>query len=151
MFAVRLIVLMFLVPYSWSMGHIPASELNEFGKFISLSFFIVAPALYLLPTFEAWLRSHPNLPSVALINILLGWSLIGWVVAAVWALKKPEIVIAPATLDPSKSYRECPYCAETILAKAKVCKHCHKDVEPLAANEYMSGKDIEALARGKRG
>ncbi len=27
--------------------------------------------------------------------------------------------------------RDCPYCAETILAKAKVCKHCGKDVEPM--------------------
>lgn len=23
---------------------------------------------------------------------------------------------------------ECPYCAEKILAKAKICKHCGKDV-----------------------
>lgn len=28
--------------------------------------------------------------------------------------------------------RECPYCAETILAKAKVCKHCGKEVQPVA-------------------
>lgn len=28
--------------------------------------------------------------------------------------------------------RECPYCAEKILAKAKVCKHCGRAVEPVA-------------------
>jgi len=28
--------------------------------------------------------------------------------------------------------RECPFCAEPILKKAKVCKHCGRDVEPLA-------------------
>ncbi|MGD0008473.1 MAG: WG repeat-containing protein [Terriglobia bacterium] len=27
--------------------------------------------------------------------------------------------------------RECPYCAEKILKKARVCKHCGRDVEPL--------------------
>jgi membrane protein YdbS with pleckstrin-like domain len=27
--------------------------------------------------------------------------------------------------------RECPYCAELILKRAKLCKHCGKDVEPL--------------------
>ena len=27
--------------------------------------------------------------------------------------------------------RECPYCAERILSKAKVCKHCGREVEPL--------------------
>jgi uncharacterized membrane protein YdbT with pleckstrin-like domain len=28
--------------------------------------------------------------------------------------------------------RECPFCAEPILKKARVCKHCGRDVEPLA-------------------
>lgn len=32
---------------------------------------------------------------------------------------------------PARAERECPYCAETILAKAKVCKHCGREVEPL--------------------
>jgi uncharacterized membrane protein YdbT with pleckstrin-like domain len=27
--------------------------------------------------------------------------------------------------------RECPYCAERILARAKVCKHCGRDVVPV--------------------
>ena len=29
--------------------------------------------------------------------------------------------------------RECPYCAEMILKKARVCKHCGRDVEPIPA------------------
>ena len=28
--------------------------------------------------------------------------------------------------------RECPYCAERILARAKVCKHCGRDVVPVS-------------------
>lgn len=28
--------------------------------------------------------------------------------------------------------RECPYCAEKILARAKVCKHCGREVEPVS-------------------
>jgi uncharacterized membrane protein YdbT with pleckstrin-like domain len=28
--------------------------------------------------------------------------------------------------------RECPYCAEPILARARVCKHCGRDVVPAA-------------------
>ena len=36
------------------------------------------------------------------------------------------LVDAPARVE-----RECPYCAEPILARAKVCKHCGRDVEPL--------------------
>jgi hypothetical protein len=32
----------------------------------------------------------------------------------------------------TRDERECPFCAEPILKKAKVCKHCRRDVEPLA-------------------
>jgi uncharacterized membrane protein YdbT with pleckstrin-like domain len=31
----------------------------------------------------------------------------------------------------AREERECPYCAERILSKAKVCKHCGRDVEPI--------------------
>lgn len=148
MFIVRLGILLFWAFYAWDMGQIPPSGLNAFGKFVALSFFVAAPALYLLPTFEAWLRKHQNTSSIALVNILLGWTLIGWVVAEAWALKRAEPV---ANNTASGAHRECPYCAETILAKAKFCKHCHKEVEPLAAGEQMSRSDIEALARGNRG
>ena len=41
-----------------------------------------------------------------------------------------------AVLHPT---RECPYCAETILAKAKVCKHCGRDVEPIATEPSAAG------------
>jgi hypothetical protein len=36
------------------------------------------------------------------------------------------------SLPSPRDERECPFCAETILKKAKVCKHCRRDVEPLA-------------------
>ena len=32
----------------------------------------------------------------------------------------------------SRDERDCPHCAERILTRAKVCKHCGRDVEPLA-------------------
>ena len=35
-------------------------------------------------------------------------------------------------LAPPREERDCPHCAERILARAKVCKHCGRDVEPLA-------------------
>jgi hypothetical protein len=36
----------------------------------------------------------------------------------------------PDTPVPGRVERECPYCAEMILAKARICKHCGKEVEP---------------------
>lgn len=33
----------------------------------------------------------------------------------------------------SRDERECPFCAELILKKARVCKHCQREVAPVAA------------------
>jgi hypothetical protein len=51
--------------------------------------------------------------------------------------KEEEAAAAGAPVTPERpavevrDERECPYCAEPILKKARVCKHCGRDVEPL--------------------
>ena len=42
----------------------------------------------------------------------------------------PAVTVAPApsATAPVRDERECPFCAELILKKAKVCKHCNRDV-----------------------
>ena len=48
--------------------------------------FIIVLALYLLPAFFAYGRKHHNADAIAATNILLGWTLIGWIVAFIWSL-----------------------------------------------------------------
>jgi uncharacterized membrane protein YdbT with pleckstrin-like domain len=45
----------------------------------------------------------------------------------------PEGASTPGTASSTnvRDERECPYCAELILKKARVCKHCQRDVEAL--------------------
>ncbi|WP_231494613.1 superinfection immunity protein [Bordetella petrii] len=90
----RLVVLVILAGYSWAMGQTPPSGLNAFGKLVAGSFFVALPLLYFLPTIEAKLRDQPNIVSIALVNLLLGWTLVGWVVAMAWActVRKPSAV-----------------------------------------------------------
>lgn len=51
---------------------------------LALVMLVVGVAIYFLPSYEAWARSHPNFTGVFLLNLLLGWTLLGWVVALVW-------------------------------------------------------------------
>jgi uncharacterized membrane protein YdbT with pleckstrin-like domain len=41
-------------------------------------------------------------------------------------------VSAGAPVGEPRVERECPYCAERILARARICKHCGRDVLPTA-------------------
>jgi hypothetical protein len=41
--------------------------------------------LYLLPTLIAFGREHPRRGEIAVVNIVVGWTLIGWIIVFLWA------------------------------------------------------------------
>jgi len=43
--------------------------------------------MYFLPSIIAFARSKRDTLAIVLLNFFLGWTMIGWVVALVWALK----------------------------------------------------------------
>jgi len=45
--------------------------------------------LYLFPTFVAERRRHRQITAIVALNLLLGWTFLGWVAALVWALTVP--------------------------------------------------------------
>jgi hypothetical protein len=45
---------------------------------------------YFLPSVIAAIRGHHNAVAIIVLNLLLGWTLIGWVVALVWAFTAVE-------------------------------------------------------------
>jgi Superinfection immunity protein len=44
--------------------------------------------LYFLPAIIAFARSKRDAISILVLNFFLGWTMIGWVIALVWALKE---------------------------------------------------------------
>jgi hypothetical protein len=44
--------------------------------------------LYFLPTIIGFARGKRDAMSIFVLNFLLGWTAIGWVIALVWALKQ---------------------------------------------------------------
>lgn len=58
---------------------------SESGVFGALMLFFIGAVVYFLPTINAKSRKHPNVSSIFLLDLFLGWTLIGWVVALVWS------------------------------------------------------------------
>lgn len=50
--------------------------------------------LYFLPSIIALARNKRDTLAIFLLNFFLGWSVIGWIVALVWAAKHDAPVVA---------------------------------------------------------
>lgn len=48
--------------------------------------FTIIAALYLIPTLIALLRRHRAPAAIFATNVLLGWTVLGWVIAFIWSL-----------------------------------------------------------------
>ncbi len=46
---------------------------------------IILALIYLIPTVVASQRHHNNSGAIGALNIFLGWTFLGWVIALVWA------------------------------------------------------------------
>jgi uncharacterized membrane protein YdbT with pleckstrin-like domain len=53
-------------------------------------------------------------------------------VVALEERRGPSPSISGGERDAARVERDCPYCAERILARARVCKHCGREVTPVA-------------------
>lgn len=64
--------------------------MSGLGVFIVV---ILGGLVYFLPTIVAW--GNNNISTVVIINLFFGWTLIGWVVALVFAFSdsKPAVII----------------------------------------------------------
>lgn len=52
---------------------------------IFLVFFSIALVIYMTPGLVASYRKHRNANAIAVLNLFLGWTFVGWVVALVWS------------------------------------------------------------------
>jgi hypothetical protein len=59
-----------------------------------LPFFGFGFVMYFLPSIVALARSKRDIAGIILLNFFLGWTMIGWVVALVWAVKADAPAVA---------------------------------------------------------
>ena len=55
------------------------------GNTMSVILLALIVFLYLLPSLIGFARDHPSRRAITVLNVLFGWTLIGWVVLFLWA------------------------------------------------------------------
>ena len=63
------------------------------SAFFLFPFFGLGFGMYFLPSIVAFARSKRDAGAILVLNLFLGWTAIGWVIALVWALKQDVPVV----------------------------------------------------------
>lgn len=58
------------------------------------AFWVILLVLYFVPSVVAGARSHRNAGAIVALNLLLGWTFVGWVASIVWALTNQKAATA---------------------------------------------------------
>jgi hypothetical protein len=94
-------------------------------------FLLVSLFLYFLPTYLA--RNKSNFTAILVLNLLAGWTFIGWIVALVWALSSEPQRRGAVPAQPAASAAQqpagggsffCSTCGKPCAAGAHFCSSC---------------------------
>jgi len=88
---------------------------------LSLIFLVL---LYFLPTIIA--RDKHDVMAIFLVNLLFGWTVIGWFIALIWACAAERYV--PIRAVPVSSGRFCSQCGTLSPYGAHFCSACGRAV-----------------------
>lgn len=97
---------------------------------LAIVILLVSVFLYFIPTIVGWRKK--NIGAIFILNLLLGWTFVGWVVALVWALVHEEphpsvqvSVAAPLVPTPSiPGALRCSKCGAQNPGEAQFCLRC---------------------------
>ncbi|WP_321528480.1 superinfection immunity protein [Sedimenticola selenatireducens] len=94
-----------------------------------------------MPWIIAGARKHHQETAIGIVNLLLGWTALGWLFALIWSLTAVNRDLRQNGKVP------CPHCAELIQPAAKVCRFCGRDIyQATAPKQHAEPRRPRSLA-----
>ena len=85
-------------------------------------------AVYFLPTIIASQRNHAQQNSILLLNLFLGWTFLGWLVALIWSVSSSTAGSSSVPVqNPPASL--CSHCGRYSPGQGGFCPHCGKPMK----------------------
>jgi len=84
----------------------------------------VGGLMYFLPSIVG--REKRNIGAIFMLNLFLGWTLVGWVVALVWAMtvEPPLAVLLPVVPAAATHSAFCTGCGAALQPGSRFCAAC---------------------------
>jgi hypothetical protein len=89
---------------------------------------VVLLGLYVIPGLVARSRNHPHAMAIVALNVLAGWTVVGWIIAFVWALRSQPL--ADKALPELAPMHQCVWCGRIQLVQHNPCLSCGKSPIP---------------------
>lgn len=105
-------------------------------------------AFYVLPMVEAHLRKQPNFVSIALVNVFLGWTVVGWVVAMAWgcAAGTESSSATPASKEPLRTTRSQQEIKKPVSVADELRKLADLKAQGILSDEEFAEQKAKVLA-----
>jgi ribosomal protein L40E len=91
---------------------------------IGVFLFLPALAAYFVPTIIAAFRRAKDMVGIVLLNVLAGWTFIGWVIALVWSIVGQKNIAIAATVPSATQEKFCAKCGAKATIGDRYCSKC---------------------------
>jgi hypothetical protein len=94
-----------------------------------MTFLLFLTLLYFMPTIVG--HKHRNVLSIFLVNFFFGWTVIGWVIAMIWACSAdapPQVLVIAGPGQVPGATHYCCRCGTMSVAGARFCAACGSTV-----------------------
>jgi len=89
-------------------------------------FLLFLSLMYFLPTIIG--REKSDAGFIFLVNLLLGWTVVGWIVACIWACAADTRPVPVRFVPVASSGRFCSQCGSLSVGGAHYCSACGRTV-----------------------